>query len=92
MRALLSIVLLLTLAGALWSAVGYLGAGAQQGETRAELRKAQQAAALSDEEIATHVARVGAQGRNWGVALLIFGSAAAGTLAALIMAVRPRPQ
>ena len=87
MRAILSIVLLLTLAGAIWSAAGYFAAGAQQGETRAELRKSQAAAALSDAEISVHVARVGAQGRNWGIALLLFGAAAVGTLMGLITAI-----
>jgi hypothetical protein len=89
MRTILFIVLLLTLAGALWSAAGHFAIVPQQGETRAELRKSQ-ATGLSDAEISVHVARLGAQGRNLGIASLIFCAAATGALTALIMTMRSR--
>jgi hypothetical protein len=85
MRSLLVIALLLTVLLTLWCAAGYYFAPVQQIETRAELQHSR-AAGLSDAEIATHVDRVGQEGRNWGFAALGAGAAAGVSLAALILA------
>ena len=84
MRSLLVIALLLTVLLTLWCAAGYYFAPAQQIETRAELQQSR-VSGLSDAEIATHVARVGQQGRNWGFAALGAAAAAGISLTALIL-------
>lgn len=83
MRSLLIIAFLVTVLLTLWCAAGYYFAPAQQIETRAELQQSR-VSGLSDAEIATHVARVGQQGRNWGLAALGAGAVAGVVLTVLI--------
>ena len=91
MRTLLVIVVALAAAVTVWSATGYFGAGAQQIETGAELRKSQSSGqAVTDTEIATHVSRIGQQGRNWGIAALMSAAIVVVSLMALAIASRPK--
>jgi hypothetical protein len=87
MRILLVLVLLLTTLLTLWCAAGYFFTPAQQIETRAELQQGQATQRpLSDADIATHVSRIGQQGRNWGVAAVLAGASALAVFAALVLA------
>ena len=85
MRSLLVIGLVLTMLLTLWCAAGYYFAPVQQIETRAELQQSR-VSGLSDAEIATHVARVGQQGRNWGFAAFGAGAVTGVLLITLILA------
>lgn len=85
MRILLGLVLLLTALLTLWCASQYVGAQAQQIDTRAELSQSQ-ITRLSDNEIAVHVSRMGRMGRNWAIATLLAGASAVAVFAAMILA------
>lgn len=85
MRILLGLVLLLTTLLTLWCALEFVGAQAQQIDTRAELSQSQ-ITRLSDNEIAVHVSRIGRQGRNWAIATVLAGASAVAVLAAMILA------
>jgi hypothetical protein len=85
MRILLAIVLVLTIATALWCAAGYVSAKPQQIETRAELLQARETGLpISNQDIGVHVARIGHHGTNWGIAAGMASAAALGALACLI--------